>query len=238
MPFSFRRRPATAQLLERSSEAKALYDAGRYAEAAAEFADLVSTIRGLPERPEQLDDGLSSMLFHQADAEGKSGDINAAMYAFMRLAELHEQRKQPREAAYAWEAAARHALQVEAFREAEASARRALEAEPQETDRDQIDRAGIMAVLGRALWLSERNREAEEVLREALRILPARGEDASWVRYECSGILVDLASTRGDTTSAAQWAEEMSRVVDLIPDPHGQWHRLAKEARDSTGTGR
>ena len=190
-------------------EAKDAYDRGDYGLAAKRFADLVRVIDGMPERPDLLDEAYPLMLFYLADSEWKAGRPKPAYRGYSRLAEYREHQSNSGAAEFAWESAARAALEAGSPIDSEAFAKRAVSAG--RLDKDGLGLASALSVLGRALKVQGRNREAAEALREALTMDHFTGEEADWVRYWCYEMLAEVASAAGDGTAALGWADELTK---------------------------
>ena len=202
------------------SEATDAYTTGQFKEAARSYATLAKVFDGWSEKRAE---GLPTMLWFLADSQWKAGDPERASRTYARLGTLHDSAGDSREAEFSWEAAARSSSEANQLGEAERCARKAVEAGRAVGDPLIIGRA--MAVLAQALWRNKEAPEAADVSRGALEVVPSKGEDAAWVRYECFELLARISLSADDWPNAQHWSHELVATIEDLPDPNGLWRR-------------
>jgi mRNA interferase MazF len=205
------------------TESNAALDAGRFKEAARGYASL---LRVFERHPEEREAGVPLMLSFLGRSQWDSGRPNKALRTYVRLAKLHESRGEEGKSEFAWESAARCALDCGKRAQAEEYAQQAVRAGRRQGDAVNLGRA--MQVLATAIWQRNHAEEARLQLREALEVL-ASDEDSNWIRYSCYESLVRIALAVHDTDDAQTWSRKLARLVDALPDPDGYVRQCAND---------
>ena len=211
-------RPSPSWIANLLSEAKGAYDAGQFKEAARAYATLANVFDGWSE---QRDEALPVMLPLLADSQRKAGDPKRAARTYARLGAFLDSAGDRRNAEFNWEAAARSSIDANQFGEAERCARNAVEAG--RAAGDALITARSMAVLAQTLWRNNEAPAAADVSREAVDLVPSKGDDATWIRYECFELLARISLSAEEWPAAQNWSQELVATMEVLPDPDGRW---------------